>query len=610
MKSVALVLALVPFVAASKEAAAACRNIPGDSGWPSEADWKAQLPGSVARGAQKKYLHPDYRIDAKSVDDVIAAVKFASKHNVRLTAIHSGHDGLGRNDAPSGLLIGLENLTGMRVEETFTPSTQGQPKVSPAPAAVAAAPKGGMEGMAGMKRHSPEGGDMAATAALPKAGTPPVTAAPSGKAAYAVTLGAGMTTQDINDKIAAQGIFTNGAEHGEVGVAGGWSQCGGHGPMTTAYGLGSDNVLEFQVVTADGQLKIANEVANPDLYWALRGGCGSTFGIVTQVTVRAYPSPKFTVTKFNINATTDDGIFAPTAYIHSVIPDLIGKGVQGYYLVFPKKFTAIFHTVGTLATADASKKLWEPVLSKVATYPGIQKESAVATYLDYPDYKTYYDATWGAAEGEHKKRSMNDNEMIHDWWTGEYVRRGERHSLRKRHGPGEEKSLPKGNGKVLGDGRLLDKETLQSPKFAAALKAAMPAKGMMRGVLVGGSIIKKSPTETSVHPSWRKSYASIWSDKDVNEIATLAKGMGAYINEASWNASNWQDVFWGSNYPKLSQIKTKYDPNMLFYTTPGINAEQMMANEKGALCSAPETMRKSAILFPPAGDNKNVKTSK
>lgn len=49
---------------------------------------------------------------------------------------------------------------------------------------------------------------------------------------------------------------------------------------------------------------------------------------------------------------------------------------------------------------------------------------------------------------------------------------------------------------------------------------------------------------------------------------------------------------------------------MVFYTTPGINAEQMMANEKGALCTAPETIRKSAVLFPPMGDNKNVKGGK
>jgi hypothetical protein len=454
------------------------------------------------------------------------------------------------NDAPSGLLIGLENLGGLRIEQSFTPTAQGLPKVASAAkaaASAAAAPKGGMEGMAGMagmKRHGPDDdGDAPKAATPPKASTPPPVAAPvpaapaapaSGKTPYAVTFGAGLTTQDINDKIAAQGIFTNGAEHGEVGVAGGWTQCGGHGPMTSAYGLGSDNVLEFQVVTADGQLKIANEVANPDLFWALRGGCGSTYGIVTQATVRAYPSPKFTVTKFTINATTDDALFEPMAYIHSVMPDLSDKGVQGYYLVFPKKFTGIFHTVGSLATAEASKKLWEPVLAKVATYPGIQKESTVATYLDYPSYKTYYDATWGAAESEKKKRSVEDNEMIHDWWTGEYVRRSERYSLKKRHGPGESKALPTSMGKTLGDGRLLDKETLKSPKLAAALKSAMPTKGMMRGALVGGgTVIKKSTTETSVHPSWRKTYASIWSDKDVEAIAALAPTMGAYINEVS-----------------------------------------------------------------------------
>jgi hypothetical protein len=96
MKSFAIIAASLPFITASFDDAAACRNLPGDAGWPSEADWKAQLPGSIARGPQKAFLHPDYRIEAKSVDDVIAAVKFASMHNVRLTAIHSGHDGLGR----------------------------------------------------------------------------------------------------------------------------------------------------------------------------------------------------------------------------------------------------------------------------------------------------------------------------------------------------------------------------------------------------------------------------------------------------------------------------------------------------------------------------------
>jgi hypothetical protein len=102
MKSLAVFAASLPFIAAqgvqsSVKAEAACRYLPGDAAWPSESDWKTQLPKAIKQGPSKKgLLHPDYRLDVKTVDDVISAVKFAGLHNIRLSAIHSGHDGLGR----------------------------------------------------------------------------------------------------------------------------------------------------------------------------------------------------------------------------------------------------------------------------------------------------------------------------------------------------------------------------------------------------------------------------------------------------------------------------------------------------------------------------------
>jgi FAD/FMN-containing dehydrogenase len=57
-------------------------------------------------------------------------------------------------------------------------------------------------------------------------------------------------------------------------VAGGYAQSGGHAPLSSIYGLAADNILEYKVVTADGKLKIANAVSEPDLFWALRGGGG------------------------------------------------------------------------------------------------------------------------------------------------------------------------------------------------------------------------------------------------------------------------------------------------------------------------------------------------
>jgi FAD/FMN-containing dehydrogenase len=72
----------------------------------------------------------------------------------------------------------------------------------------------------------------------------------------------------------------------EVGVAGGWVQGGGHSPFSPLYGLAVDNVLEFKVVTADGNLIVVNDVVNQDLFWALRGGGGGTWGVVVEATFK------------------------------------------------------------------------------------------------------------------------------------------------------------------------------------------------------------------------------------------------------------------------------------------------------------------------------------
>lgn len=74
-----------------------------------------------------------------------------------------------------------------------------------------------------------------------------------------------------------------------VGVAGGYLAGGGHSPVGGLFGLGADSVLELTAVLASGQEVIINNNTNPDLYWAFRGGGGSTFGVVTSVTVKAYP---------------------------------------------------------------------------------------------------------------------------------------------------------------------------------------------------------------------------------------------------------------------------------------------------------------------------------
>ena len=76
-----------------------------------------------------------------------------------------------------------------------------------------------------------------------------------------------------------------------VGVAGGYPSAGGHSPIGPSFGLAADNVLQFEVVTADGVLHTVNQCREPDLFFALRGGGSGTFGVTTAVTYKLNLQP-------------------------------------------------------------------------------------------------------------------------------------------------------------------------------------------------------------------------------------------------------------------------------------------------------------------------------
>ena len=88
-----------------------------------------------------------------------------------------------------------------------------------------------------------------------------------------------------------------------VGHIGGYIQGDGHSPLTSIHGMGADQVLSIEVVTADGRFITANSETNTDLFWAIRGGGGSTYGVVISMIVKAYPKLKVTTMRYSM--TTD-----------------------------------------------------------------------------------------------------------------------------------------------------------------------------------------------------------------------------------------------------------------------------------------------------------------
>ncbi|WP_433673074.1 FAD-binding oxidoreductase [Nocardia sp. CA-136227] len=119
-------------------------------------------------------------------------------------------------------------------------------------------------------------------------------------------IGAGARLMDVYSGLAKAGRCLPAGSCPTVGIAG-LTLGGGLGVLTGKYGLTCDNLISAQVVTADGTVRTASATSEPDLFWALRGGGGGNFGIVTSFTFKTVAAPQLAVfqVRFPAGSLTD-----------------------------------------------------------------------------------------------------------------------------------------------------------------------------------------------------------------------------------------------------------------------------------------------------------------
>jgi hypothetical protein len=139
----------------------------------------------------------------------------------------------------------------------------------------------------------------------------------------------GCTLFDLDTECQAFGLAVPAGIVSNTGIAG-LSLGGGLGWLMESYGLTIDNILEFDIVTPDGQFRTVNAEQHPDLYWALRGG-GGNFGVVTSFKYRLHA----------ITSVTAGWIYYPIEK---------AREVMGFYRDFVKRSSDRMHAEGIFLT--------------------------------------------------------------------------------------------------------------------------------------------------------------------------------------------------------------------------------------------------------------------
>lgn len=179
--------------------------------------------------------NPSFIVFPTNYTQVIDAVNFATSHNLCIMVAGTGHDFMNRHSCENGFFIRTALMKDMVFDNDNT-----------------------------------KGFDNATD------GT--------------VELGPGICFAEAHYHAAQQDRYVSSGWASTVGIIG-WSIGGGHGPFAPSSGLGVDNICQVSIVLANGSHVYANSTHNTDLFWAIRGGGGSTWGVITSITIKTHKIP-------------------------------------------------------------------------------------------------------------------------------------------------------------------------------------------------------------------------------------------------------------------------------------------------------------------------------
>ncbi|KOS23167.1 6-hydroxy-D-nicotine oxidase [Escovopsis weberi] len=219
----------------------------------------------------------------------------------------------------------------------------------------------------------------------------------------AVKLGAGVTGGDASLFASQQGYRIVAGSCPTVGLVGGYTQGGGHSFLSGVYGFGADNVLEWEVVLASGEHLVATPTQHEELYWALSGGGGGTFGVVVSMTVRVFPEGQSAVASLSFGVSTagsEDNFWNAVEGFFLEAQTLVDRHGVVFDFGISKDTLAVLGMIAPGLDDKALASLMQPMMNTL-TRRGISRQ---ATNLAVKAGSSYYDL-WATTTAPLRLRS-------------------------------------------------------------------------------------------------------------------------------------------------------------------------------------------------------------
>ncbi|GAW00064.1 FAD-binding domain-containing protein [Lentinula edodes] len=419
---------------------------------------------------------PAYFLEVQSASDVQDAFKFSVETGVDLVVKNTGHEFQGRSARPGSLALWTKNLQKIAYEPAWIPT--------------------GCEDIA------------------------PRTA---------VRLEPGITFNDLYAFGEANNVTLPGGSTPSVSATGGYVLGGGHGGLSNTAGLGADRALEFTVVVPTGDVLIANACQNQDLFFALRGGGGGTFGVVMETVTLALP-------RTPIQVVTLDGLSTDVNTTRAFWKVLVDNSL-------------VWANAGWGGYAAATS------LQYINPLP-ISEEDAQTSMQPLTDFAAQLGLT--VIHEQYESFAVFYQQILEPLYAIS--------------------GFP-----LSTSSRLLPAQNFETPESREELLDALlnaSANHSLTYVFATTPYAYKADNLTSVTPAWRDSLLLIevldtleyntTASEQREVIEGLSKSMdflrnitptsGTYFSESDLYEPDHEKSFWGANYEKLAEIKLKYDP--------------------------------------------------